>query len=654
METEAKSRDDWTDIAVTDPAAMIFEDENAQLAAEADKDHNAQTIPHGTGIAAFKSVEGIQSVIAAELGVNINDSTELNAWLDAPVASNRGLMEVLHTYHHRVMIPEMLNQTQSLQDMLQALADEVITQHNELAWMKSQEREEQRRRSGMIMVTGNWPKEWSPEERIDFLEWMLYEVPAIKQEVDQWRGRWDTEDPQSWTGYQRGTIYWIILQTAPTTVKVGKFWSTITLLVFRDFQHRQAFRTRWEGAGKNPVLYDAQGKAVQGKHIKASPGVPAYQRKFEAPLRVLLDVLNNMDEYKGTTGTPAVITTLWTHLTIMAPQTAAEFDEDHEAVARMIIAEDCGSAYIKLLVTPELYGQLQTILPPTTTPGRERPAESLWERAWAKQFARVDEEDAAEEKAASIIRTASYNRGRGPKHWSSVLVRCEARPLPLPFYIEQAARIDFDWEAYCRKMNRPDKAGPKNEVAGQVSYGASSAPGPPQQQANGPYLDHSALTTLPSMQPYMVIEAIDALEKVVSDTEDLSFLAKCRNGDDKGNPFHPQLGGTWRALKYTPKTILGLITSADHPDGTAQYGPAYDQTLGRVMGGHPVPDGQKDHPTYNPENRTVNKAKAAPPAFKEQGPVPLAKARGVPGTGIPVPKGGTPSLLTPPPAAAAS
>jgi hypothetical protein len=250
----------------------------------------------------------------------------------------------------------------------------------------------------------------TPEHRISMIEWMFAQTPLVIQELDNFSKMWHIKDSNSFTGYTVGSLIMALCQADPVTVKTGKDWSAITILTFKSWAVRQAWRAKFEGEDKAPLLYNGY-TPVPGKHIKTSPGIPAYQRKFEAPIRVLLSVLNRSDEHKG-----AVFTTLWPQLTVMSPQTTKDFDPDHNAIARIVINENCGQAKVTMFIHYSILPILEKLSQQVHPDGAHLPY-TVWEDEWDRQFlGRQAEEDRAEEQTAAVILTTMQGRktiGRG-------------------------------------------------------------------------------------------------------------------------------------------------------------------------------------------------------------------------------------------------
>ncbi len=226
------------------------------------------------------------------------------------------------------------------------------------------------------------------------------------------------------------------------------------------------------------------------------------------------------------------------------------------------------------------------------------------------------------------------------------MVRCESKPLPLPFRIVPVHRVDYDWDAYCRKMGRPDLA--KRIPTGGGGQGSAGSSEPqnvqkltaadlePNHPATQHPIDHTALTTLPGQPVWMVNAILDELLKKIAGEGDIDFLEKCRKGDGK-NPFHPQLGGTWIKLGYTPKEINGLVTTRLNTYGYYPGNVNESKEMAAKEAEREIRDKEK---AKEQENEVAAQALARTAA---------SKAKAAPtGMGVPVPKGDTPTVNAPP------
>ena len=84
-----------------------------------------------------------------------------------------------------------------------------------------------------------------------------------------------------------------------------------------------------------PLYVDEQ-TPQHGVHIRVSPCSPQWQRKLEAPIRVLLSCINSHPDFQTT---PPSIFVLWKTLALMAPTAQRGFQEDAIAWARLFYSE---------------------------------------------------------------------------------------------------------------------------------------------------------------------------------------------------------------------------------------------------------------------------------------------------------------------------
>ncbi len=429
----------------------------------------SSTLMPSTANPAARDLEVFQQTIANANGVNINDPDSVKGWLQMPIQTIGDFLPILQQYHVHVGIPEMRYQMQNVTDMVQALSEFSLIQAEDMAWLKNQERQYQRQRAQVTAIATGFDTRMSPSERHTQLEWMLWQVPAIRSHC---QGQVDFDyhiTQKSKEPVGSGMILRATLAVPPITVKAGKNWSPLTLLIFTLFDLRQAVTVTYQSDKSNAPLWWGD-QAVPGKHIKVSPAVPTWQRKLESPIRVLLSVLNNCVEYKGT-----YITCLWPSLTVMAPQAVRDFDPAHTAIARLIITENNCTPSATLYILHDLVPILT--FQPDDSSGDD---DTAWSREWYKQmFGREWQQDEAETQAASAMSSnfgAAQRARQHNLHWTQALVHT-AKPFPIPFRIEPVGFIPFNWSHYCRKMGRPDQEGTPPPSSGS-NTGQGGAPAP--------------------------------------------------------------------------------------------------------------------------------------------------------------------------------
>ena len=123
-------------------------------------------------------------------------------------------------------------------------------------------------------------------------------------------------------------IWFQVLQVDPTTVPQSHgFFSAMTMLTFKAWDLRSAFLSRFGGQSGTPLYVDATTLRA-GKHIRVSPCAPQWQRKLEAPLRVVIAVISPHEDFRGQR-----LIILWK---------SPDFNPDHTAFARLFYEEQGG------------------------------------------------------------------------------------------------------------------------------------------------------------------------------------------------------------------------------------------------------------------------------------------------------------------------
>ena len=204
-------------------------------------------------------------------------------------------------------------------------------------------------------------------------------------------------------------------------------------------------------------LYTDENSPQPGHHIRVSPSSPQWQRKLEAPLRVIISAINEHPEHQDSS-----LVILWKTLTLMAPMSKAErqFKPDATAWARLYYHEVNGEFRARLEMTQELFSVLQT-----TPLDKNATEETLWQEHWNKviwgnQYA-IDQAESEVVAAAKTQAKGSgkgWNVGKGKRHWSSALIHND-QYSPYPFELDtvQVEAVAFCWNEYCDKLSSPSE-----------------------------------------------------------------------------------------------------------------------------------------------------------------------------------------------------
>ena len=387
-------------------------------------------------------------LVAAEYGVDINTPAKVEEWLAQPASSNKDVLNLVKTYHAKVIRPEMYHLVLQLETALGKISDDLFATRRELAWMASDNRQQQKQACAIQLITSGWPQGMGPDGRKFQICWMLPQVPKIRNFLA------DRGNIHDHTAEEDGRWY-NVFSVGPVTIPQGQeWWSGMTLLTFKSFDLRSAFLERFGGTGGTPIYSNAT-TPVAGKHVRISPCSPQWQRKLECPLRVLISVLNQHAEY---TGQSLVI--LWKTLTLMQPSSERSYQPDAVAWGRLFYSEVGGEFRGRLEITPPMKNAMAA--GPSNIDSTET---DLWSECW-NQVVRGSQYDLDQAEAKSYKEAKDHSattgkgvhKGKTRKHWSNALVHNDYY-CPYPFQLDIAIvdQIAFCWDEYCQKMGKPEE-----------------------------------------------------------------------------------------------------------------------------------------------------------------------------------------------------
>ena len=413
--------------------------------------------------------EAAIQVTAGALGVDINNHNALEQWKASPVQSKEEVFQMMRAYHEKVVRPEYFSLICQVEASLKNLNDQIFKTKKELAWMVADNRLGQKYACGTQLLTVGWPQGMPPADRVYMISWMLSQTPAV-QEFLKFRGNLTDHNAHELGRFMHA------LSIEPTTVpQGGDFYSTMTLLSFKAFDLRKAVLEKF-GGGNGLPLYKDEATPVAGKHIRVAPCSPQWQRKLEAPLRVVLSCVNSHADHNATSR----MVILWKTLTVMAPQQDQEFHEDITAWARVHYFQENGEFKGRLEITEELK---QILMSPANEKSPE--VDTLWQEHWNKtMWGNQMELDIADSMAISAAKAQAANTGKGlqvgkgRRHWSNVAVHTsdyEPYPFELQFVVVQS--IYFCWDEMC------DKFGAQSQKIGDYSISTIQGKPPPSAAA---------------------------------------------------------------------------------------------------------------------------------------------------------------------------
>ena len=388
--------------------------------------------------------------VAGHLGAEVNTEEGMQQWLTTPLSTQGEVFKLIHTYHVKVVRPEVYGMVAQLETALSNLNDKLFSCRQELNFMIADNRSAQRHASGMMLVTTGWPPMLGPKERVYQLGWMISQVPEAVQFLEH-RGL----KAKGVDHISLDSEYWFnILQVDPMTVPQGDHWSGMTLLTFKSWDLRNGFLKKFGETSGTP-FWLKDGSPQTGKHIRVSPCTPQWQRKLESPIRVVLACLN---KHKDTQGKQVVI--LWKSLTVMSPKEDRDFQPDHTAFCRLFYEEYEGEFRGRLEITPELLAILNS--PPSEVGSKDQ---TLWQEQWNQiQWGTQWEFDEAERQIYTAARATAVHYGKGTmagkgrKHWSAALIHNSwYSPYPFSLDLKQVEEVAFVWDEFCTKQGKEDQ-----------------------------------------------------------------------------------------------------------------------------------------------------------------------------------------------------
>ena len=382
---------------------------------------------------------------ALSMGVDTQDQAATNAWMATPLTTRKDVLETIRHYHTAVVRPELYNMINQVESTLLRFDDRILRNTQELSWLTTENRQEQRRASALMVLLTGFPATTTPQQRLYMVNWMLAQPEGLKKFVTE-RGHSAPEAALTMLN---------VLATDPTTPPAGQDkYSSITLLQFKSWDARKAFMDMYGGSGGTP-LYLSETQSVKNAHIRASPASPQFQRKLEIPLRVVLHALNQLDTKKNQ------VVILWKSLTIMSPQEVRAFDDQQTACARLFYTTESGQLKGYMELDTDLFNALQTT-PPEWLMTDET---TIWNYAWNHVVFGIQHEmDVAEKqlfKEASAVSKGNgkgLKIGKGSRHWTGPAVfSSESAPYPVELSVTRVDQVAYVWDEYCDKFNESSK-----------------------------------------------------------------------------------------------------------------------------------------------------------------------------------------------------
>ena len=119
------------------------------------------------------------TMAAAQAGVDINSEADVQAYLATPLTTRAQVLDTIRQYHVGVIRPEDL--ISQVEQVAAKLDDRILKTQDNMNWLASECRIQQKRESGLLVVTTGWDTSMSPQQRLYQLNWMLGQVESVRQ-----------------------------------------------------------------------------------------------------------------------------------------------------------------------------------------------------------------------------------------------------------------------------------------------------------------------------------------------------------------------------------------------------------------------------------------------------------------------------------------
>ena len=389
-----------------------------------------------------EAAAALTAASAAE--IDPQDAQAVKQYFSQAVASKEEVFQIVRGYHLGVIRPELYNLVVQVESVVKGLDDRLLRQQRDISWLLQDSRQAQKQACGLQLLLSGFENKMTPNDRLYQIDWMLSQVATVRNFVEM-RG-WA---PDKTDGYPCLNA----LSMDPVTPPASNGHSGVTILHFKAWDVRQAFLDNFGGTSGTPLYWDPT-SPVPNKHIRCSPSSPQFQRKLEAPLRVILQALNQDRAHPN-----PQLTILWKTLTVMSPQSVRAFDPQAEACARLHYVQDtCGTFIGRLEVTATLLDLLNQKTGESTA-GEEQ---TVWQQCWFRTMfgnqLELDEADrmAVQQAARSAKGTGKgISGGKGSRHWTNQHIHFNGgNPFPLDLDILSVEQVAFCWDEYCDKFNK--------------------------------------------------------------------------------------------------------------------------------------------------------------------------------------------------------
>ena len=205
---------------------------------------------------------------AMSMGVDTSDTAATQAWMATPLTTRKDVLETIRHYHTAVVRPELYNMINQVEATLLRFDGRILRQSQELSWLASDNRAEQRRTSGLLVLLTGFPPTTTPQQRLYMVNWMLAQFDDLKKFLTE-RAHTISEDNLSMLN---------VLAADPTTPPAGpEKYSTITLINFKILGLKEGLYGPLWRHRRHSIVHQLHTVSQRGPHphISCIPAIPA-------------------------------------------------------------------------------------------------------------------------------------------------------------------------------------------------------------------------------------------------------------------------------------------------------------------------------------------------------------------------------------------
>ena len=117
---------------------------------------------------------------AIQAGVDVQNKEQYQQWAQGQITTRQQVLDTIRAYHTGVIRTEMRQLVFQIEGVVKKLNDAVLRQHDNLRWLTTESRQEQKRMCALQVLLNGFDTQMPAEERLFMINWIFEQIDYFR------------------------------------------------------------------------------------------------------------------------------------------------------------------------------------------------------------------------------------------------------------------------------------------------------------------------------------------------------------------------------------------------------------------------------------------------------------------------------------------